>query len=74
MKKSLFKVIKGISAFCISADNYITWIFILRKEAVLESSRNSEWGLVLQPTGRNVTKNELTKYLRHISRTRRLLK
>ena len=36
IKKSLFNLIKGISAFYISADNYITWIFILRKEVLLK--------------------------------------
>ena len=37
----LFKVIKGISAFCILFHNHITWISVFRKEALLRSSGNS---------------------------------
>ena len=36
IKKSLFKLIEGISAFCISAGNYITWVVIFQKETILE--------------------------------------
>ena len=70
MEELLFsKVTEEISTFCNSANNFITWINIFRKEAPLKISRNFLLNQVLglQPTGSNSTKNELLiKILRNV--------
>ena len=70
MEELLFsKVTEEISTFCNSANNFITWINIFRKEAPLKISRNFLLNEVLglQPTGSNSTKNELLiKILRNV--------